>query len=101
MQNRKGYIIRTRDYKQRLEEFDNQYIETKRQEFLDLVINIAESYLDSVDLYEDTISLADFYEDSDMEFEFQNSADWCANELQSELDTIDDQRYQEWKERDI
>ncbi len=34
-------------------------------------------------------------------FTFQDEDEWCMEKSLSELDDINDQKYQEWKERDI
>jgi len=88
-------MLRTRDYKAKLEEYENQYQEARDdvfdQEFtLEFVENNTLMYITEDDIQG--------FLDS---FTFPDEADWCAIQVQNELETIGDIKYQEWKDRDI
>ena len=90
--------MRTRNYKAKLEVYEDEYIEAKRQAFLELVISITESYVDSCDMYDFNPSLQELYEDSDIEFEFPEAFDWCHDQIQNELDEIGDAKYEQMRD---
>ena len=71
--------MRTRDIKAMAEEQQEAYDEIKRQAFLELVIGMAESYMDSCAPYNE-YSVADFCEDTDIEFEFPDIFEWVSME---------------------
>lgn len=81
------------------DENQERYSEEKKEAFLLLVKKCAESYLDSINLDEHTPSMADFGEDMDVEFEFQEIGDWLASEYESELGDCIDQAYEAEKDR--
>ena len=72
--------MRTNDIKEIAEGLRNGYEERKRQAFLELVIGMAESYMDSC-APDNEYSVADFCEDTDIEFEYPDIYEWTATEI--------------------
>ncbi len=87
--------MRTRNYKAKLEEYEKQYQEARDEEFNDQFVDFITGTPTDDKLTEDDVQ---GFLDS---FTFPDEVDWCADQLQSEIDTIGDQKYQEWKERNI
>ena len=78
----------------------DRYYEERRQAFLQLIIDAAESYLDSVDGTECGPNVLDFCEDLEEEFEFPDEGDWLASEYECMLGDCADQKYEEYRERE-
>ena len=94
--------MRTRDFKARAEEFEDQYEDARDEAFND------EFLIEFTPIFSKQygMNLSNIITEEDVQgfldsFTFPDEADWCADQVQSELDDIGDQKYQEWKERDI
>jgi len=85
----------TRQYKADLEELADGYQDAKDYEFNQQFKNmfIERGYL--IDITEDDLQ---GFIDS---FDFPSEEQWVVDEYQSRLDDFNDQKYQEYKERDI
>ncbi len=88
--------MRTRDLKRRMEEveegYDEAYEEAFSLEFRDFIKPM---------LHDNDVITEDDLQGFLDSFTFPDQADWCYDKVQSELDDIGDQRYQQHKERDI
>ncbi len=80
-----------------VDEIDN-YTEAKRQAFLDLIIGITESYMDSCDPYDFEPSLEELYEDSDIEFEFKEQYDWINTKIANDKADAEEAKFESDKE---
>ena len=85
--------MRTRDIKARAEELANGYQEARDIEF-------NEQFRDMFSIESEIITEDDLQGFLD-NFTFPEEGDWAYDQVQSELDDIGDQRYQEWKDRDV
>ena len=88
--------MRTRQYKANLEELEDGYQEARDTEFHEQFCKfILEN--DNFEFIWTEDELQGFLDT----FEFESVSDWCASEYQSRLEDYEDQKYQEYKERDI
>ena len=83
--------MRTRDIKARAEEFESQYDEAMIEELVNMVRDELEGM--SVDDIDEDLWMGIF--DS---WELPDVGEWCFDKVQSELDDIGDQRYQQMKD---
>ncbi len=84
--------MRTRDLKARMEEVEEGYQDARDEAFYEefedvFVVNGA-----LVPITEDEVQ---GFIDS---FTFESEADWCYSKVQSEIDTYNDCKYEEWKD---
>ena len=85
--------MRTRDIKARAEELADGYQEARDVEF-------NEQFRDMFSIESEIITEDDLQGFLDS-FTFPDEGDWAYDQVQSELDDIGDQKYQEYKERDV
>ncbi len=88
-----GYIMRTNQIKARAEELLDNYQEARDVEF-------NEQFRDMFSIESEIITEDDLQGFLD-NFTFPEEYDWAYDQVQSELDDIGDQKYQEYKERDV
>ena len=96
--------MRTRDYKSKLEEYEDQYQEARDEEFrqqfqFELMYKMSETY-GGVWIFETPITEDDIQGFIDS-FTFPDIDQWCADQYESERDAYADAKYQEFKEKDI
>ena len=92
--------MRTRNYKADLEELEGEYDEARDYEFNEqfrdaILVQGVNTNLAKLVVTEDDIQ---GFLDS---FDFPDVDEWCASEYESRLGEYADQKYNEWKERDI
>ena len=96
--------MRTRDLKARAEELSVGYQEARDEEFhvqfQDMFMRVIDTELGDECILTGTLTEDDVQGFIDS-FDFPDEDTWSFDAVQSELDTIGDQKYQEWKERDI
>ena len=87
--------MRTRQYKADFEEIADGYQEASDEAFNNEFVKFFAELIIEGNITEDDIQ---GFIDS---FDFPNEEQWAIDEYQSRLESFEDQKYQEYKERDI
>jgi len=78
-----------------------RYYEERAAAFKELIEGCIQSYLDSANTEDGSLSTADFFDDTDVEFEFPEIGDWLASEFEGMIGDYEDQRYDEMRDRQM
>jgi len=76
----------------------DRFFEERNEEFIALIVKMAESYLENVE-GDKTPSVVDFAEEMEEEFEFSLDYEWLDSEYESAIDDCADQKYEEERDR--